>query len=61
MLFIHLVLFQILHLKLSANPSRSIRSAMLYDGSITDFDSRLREFDIGTCLEVFLAISVAKV
>ncbi|KAI0495708.1 hypothetical protein KFK09_022011 [Dendrobium nobile] len=45
---------KILHLKLSANLSRqkSIRSTILYDGSITDFDSRLREFDIGTCLEV---------
>lgn len=45
---------KILHLKLSANPSeqKSIRSAILCDGSITDFDSRFCEFDIGTCLEV---------
>lgn len=45
---------KILHTKLSASPSRqkNIRSAILYDGSITGFDSRLREFDIGTCLEV---------
>ncbi|XP_043689681.1 small RNA 2'-O-methyltransferase-like [Telopea speciosissima] len=46
-----------LHLKLSENsdpakPSRGIKSALLYDGSITVFDSRLGGFDIGTCLEV---------
>ncbi|KAE8655657.1 6-phosphogluconate dehydrogenase family protein isoform 1 [Hibiscus syriacus] len=33
-------------------PCRSIKSAILYDGSITDFDSRLCGFDLGTCLEV---------
>lgn len=32
--------------------SSHIESAVLYDGSITDFDSRLYGFDIGTCLEV---------
>lgn len=45
---------KILHLKLSANDSlqKSIQSTILYDGSITEFDSRLDQFDIGTCLEV---------
>ncbi|KAG0485331.1 hypothetical protein HPP92_009410 [Vanilla planifolia] len=44
---------KVLHLKLSTTPIRkSIRSAVLYDGSITNFDSRLHEFDIATCLEV---------
>ncbi|XXG74659.1 hypothetical protein AAC387_Pa07g3324 [Persea americana] len=48
---------KILHSKLSvaSDPGMqyaSIRSAVLYDGSITDFDSRLYGFDIGTCLEV---------
>ncbi|KAF8408765.1 hypothetical protein HHK36_004834 [Tetracentron sinense] len=48
---------KVLHSKLSINsdtvtPSTSIKSALLYDGSITDFDSRLYGFDIGTCLEV---------
>ncbi|KAK8629062.1 hypothetical protein V6N13_077919 [Hibiscus sabdariffa] len=33
-------------------PCKSIKSAVLYDGSITDFDSRLCGFDLGTCLEV---------
>ncbi|KAM4101380.1 hypothetical protein ACB094_05G139200 [Castanea mollissima] len=41
---------KILHSKLSNNIG--INSAILYDGSITDFDSRLCGFDIGTCLEV---------
>lgn len=46
-----------LHSKLSKNidadsPISSMDSAILYDGSITDFDSRLCGFDIGTCLEV---------
>ncbi|KAJ4976047.1 hypothetical protein NE237_001153 [Protea cynaroides] len=46
-----------LHSKLSENsdpakPSLGIKSALLYDGSITVFDSRLSGFDIGTCLEV---------
>lgn len=43
---------QVLHSKLNTNTG--IKSAVLYDGSITDFDSRLRGFDIGTCLEVCL-------
>ncbi|KAE8008261.1 hypothetical protein FH972_004790 [Carpinus fangiana] len=48
---------KILHSKLSKNtdanaPFSGIKSAILYDGSITIFDSRLYEFDIGTCLEV---------
>ncbi|KAL5977367.1 hypothetical protein ACLOJK_021713 [Asimina triloba] len=48
---------KILHSKLSADShpkvqSKGIRSAILYDGSITDFDHRLYGFDIGTCLEV---------
>ncbi|XP_021724803.1 LOW QUALITY PROTEIN: small RNA 2'-O-methyltransferase-like [Chenopodium quinoa] len=30
----------------------NIKSAILYEGSITAFDSRLSEYDIGTCLEV---------
>uniref|UniRef100_A0A0A9CZY1 Small RNA 2'-O-methyltransferase n=1 Tax=Arundo donax TaxID=35708 RepID=A0A0A9CZY1_ARUDO len=30
----------------------SVPTAVLYDGSITDFDSRLYGVDIGTCLEV---------
>ncbi|MBA0568598.1 hypothetical protein Golob_006077 [Gossypium lobatum] len=34
-------------------PCRSIKSAILFDGSITDFDSRLCGFDLATCLEVF--------
>uniref|UniRef100_A0A5B6YQG9 Small RNA 2'-O-methyltransferase n=2 Tax=Davidia involucrata TaxID=16924 RepID=A0A5B6YQG9_DAVIN len=32
--------------------STGIKSAVLYEGSITVFDSRLYGFDIGTCLEV---------
>jgi hypothetical protein len=30
----------------------TVPTAVLYDGSIIDFDSRLYGFDIGTCLEV---------
>ncbi|KAK6118277.1 hypothetical protein DH2020_047950 [Rehmannia glutinosa] len=46
-----------LHSKLNAlvdskEPSSKIKSAVLYDGSITKFDSRLHGFDIATCLEV---------
>ncbi|XP_065847121.1 small RNA 2'-O-methyltransferase [Euphorbia lathyris] len=41
---------KILHSKLSSETG--IKSAILYDGSITQFDSRLCGFDIGTCLEV---------
>ncbi|XP_022139952.1 small RNA 2'-O-methyltransferase-like isoform X2 [Momordica charantia] len=48
---------KILHSKLSTEPNgqvprTAVKSAVLYDGSITDFDPRLCEFDIGTCLEV---------
>ncbi|XP_058100049.1 small RNA 2'-O-methyltransferase isoform X2 [Magnolia sinica] len=48
---------KILHSKLSMDSdpkvqSKRISSAILYDGSITDFDARLFGFDIGTCLEV---------
>ncbi|KAF2317898.1 hypothetical protein GH714_041218 [Hevea brasiliensis] len=43
---------KILHSKLSTKSDTSIKSAVLYDGSITDFDFRLCGFDIGTCLEV---------
>ncbi|XP_058200685.1 small RNA 2'-O-methyltransferase isoform X1 [Rhododendron vialii] len=48
---------KILYSKLStssdANASSTfIKSVLLYDGSITIFDSRLYGFDIGTCLEV---------
>ncbi|MCL7021456.1 hypothetical protein MKW94_005829, partial [Papaver nudicaule] len=47
---------KVLHSKLSAahgqdSPIASIKSALLYDGSITTFDTRLYGFDIGTCLE----------
>ncbi|XP_052162550.1 small RNA 2'-O-methyltransferase [Oryza glaberrima] len=43
-----------LHQKLSKKSlmQTSVPTAVLYDGSITDFDSRLYRFDIGTCLEV---------
>ncbi|XP_072954719.1 small RNA 2'-O-methyltransferase-like [Typha angustifolia] len=45
---------KILHQKLTKNSvmQTCIRSTALYDGSITEFDSRLFGFDIGTCLEV---------
>ncbi|GMP71655.1 hypothetical protein CsSME_00029978 [Camellia sinensis var. sinensis] len=48
---------KIIHAKLSRSsdatvPSAGLKSAVLYYGSITDFDSRLYGFDIGTCLEV---------
>ncbi|KAL9673177.1 hypothetical protein QQ045_029431 [Rhodiola kirilowii] len=33
-------------------PSRNLKSAILYDGSIIECDSQLCGFDIGTCLEV---------
>lgn len=53
---------QILYSKLStssdANASSTfIKSVLLYDGSITIFDSRLYGFDIGTCLEVLGSLS----
>ncbi|KAM0072117.1 putative la-type HTH domain, methyltransferase type 12, HEN1, double-stranded RNA binding domain 2 [Helianthus debilis subsp. tardiflorus] len=46
-----------LHSKLSTNStnpvqSSRLKSALLLDGSITTFDSRLYDCDIGTCLEV---------
>uniref|UniRef100_A0A0D9WVU7 Small RNA 2'-O-methyltransferase n=1 Tax=Leersia perrieri TaxID=77586 RepID=A0A0D9WVU7_9ORYZ len=43
-----------LHQKLSKKSlmHTTVPTAVLYDGSITDFDSRLYRFDIGTCLEV---------
>nr|CAD1832064.1 unnamed protein product [Ananas comosus var. bracteatus] len=43
---------KVLHQKLSKTSLNQMKSAELYDGSITDFDSRLCGFDIGTCLEV---------
>ncbi|KAK1369095.1 Small RNA 2'-O-methyltransferase [Heracleum sosnowskyi] len=46
---------KILHTKLTTKTeagSSQIKSAVLYDGSITTFDSRVYGFDIGTCLEV---------
>lgn len=48
---------QILHSKLNAASgaapaTNGIKSAFLFEGSITDFDSRLYGSDIGTCLEV---------
>ncbi|XP_047311145.1 small RNA 2'-O-methyltransferase-like [Impatiens glandulifera] len=44
---------KILHSKLSKNlAGAGIKTALLYDGSIIEFDSRLYGFDIGTCLEV---------
>ncbi|XP_027089661.1 small RNA 2'-O-methyltransferase-like isoform X1 [Coffea arabica] len=48
---------KMLHSKLNSKldykvSSNRIKSAVLYDGSITNFDSRLCGFDIGTCLEV---------
>ncbi|KZV39536.1 small RNA 2'-O-methyltransferase-like [Dorcoceras hygrometricum] len=46
-----------LHTKLNSlldakDTSSVIKSAVLYDGSITAYDSRLHGFDIATCLEV---------
>ncbi|GMH01422.1 hypothetical protein Nepgr_003261 [Nepenthes gracilis] len=46
---------RILHLKLAKSQAivpSGIKQALLYEGSITVFDSRLHGFDIGTCLEV---------
>ncbi|KAK6797161.1 hypothetical protein RDI58_004863 [Solanum bulbocastanum] len=48
---------KILHSKLNGNieaeqPINSIKSAILYDGSILTCDSRLCGYDIATCLEV---------
>jgi hypothetical protein len=45
---------QSLHQKLSKKSlmQTSVPTAVLYHGSVTDFDSRIYGFDIGTCLEV---------
>ncbi|KAH6796424.1 hypothetical protein C2S51_037410 [Perilla frutescens var. frutescens] len=48
---------KLLHLKLNSlsdsdAPNSKIKHAVLYDGNITKFDSRLHGFDIATCLEV---------
>lgn len=48
---------KVLHSKLAAKSdtltaTSSLKSVVLYDGSITVFDHRLYRFDIGTCLEV---------
>ncbi|CAI0545522.1 unnamed protein product, partial [Linum tenue] len=43
---------KILHSKLAANTDIAVKSAILYDGSITVHDPRLCGFDIATCLEV---------
>ncbi|KAK3023926.1 hypothetical protein RJ639_043596 [Escallonia herrerae] len=46
-----------LHSKLSPNSNtllsnNRLKSALLYEGSVTNFDHRLSGFDVGTCLEV---------
>ncbi|KAF4376923.1 hypothetical protein F8388_022639 [Cannabis sativa] len=52
-LIIRFCAIRILHSKLNANEAcAGIKSAILYHGSITEFDPRLCGFDIGTCLEV---------
>ncbi|CAN1150800.1 Small RNA 2'-O-methyltransferase [Linum perenne] len=43
---------KILNSKLTAKTDIAVKSAILYDGSITVYDSRLHGVDIGTCLEV---------
>ncbi|KAB2601553.1 small RNA 2'-O-methyltransferase-like [Pyrus ussuriensis x Pyrus communis] len=51
----HKRVLPIRHSKLNSNSDAStsaMKSAILYDGSITNFDSRLSGFGIGTCLEV---------
>ncbi|XP_010449140.1 PREDICTED: small RNA 2'-O-methyltransferase-like isoform X2 [Camelina sativa] len=42
---------KMLHIKLNKEDC-NVKSATLYDGSILEFDSRLYDVDIGTCLEV---------
>ncbi|XP_010439550.1 PREDICTED: small RNA 2'-O-methyltransferase-like [Camelina sativa] len=42
---------KMLHIKLNKE-DYNVKSATLYDGSILEFDSRLYDVDIGTCLEV---------
>ena len=56
-----LLILQILHSKFDSNSDAStsaMKSAILYDGSITNFDSRLSGFDIGACVEVISNIFV---
>lgn len=43
--------FQMLQSKLNKGAC-NLKSAILYDGSILEVDSRLHDIDIGTCLEV---------
>ncbi|KAJ6887410.1 hypothetical protein NC651_027669 [Populus alba x Populus x berolinensis] len=43
---------KVLHAKLSSKSDAGVKSAILYDGSITEFEPQLCGFDIGTCLEV---------
>lgn len=59
------ITIQILHSKLGRNsdagePSLGIKSAILYEGSITYFDPRLYGCDIGTCLEVLLSFTALR-
>ncbi|KAL0727414.1 hypothetical protein Bca4012_023507 [Brassica carinata] len=42
---------KMLHVKLNKEAC-NVNTATLYDGSILEFDSRLHDIDIGTCLEV---------
>ncbi|CAA7054586.1 unnamed protein product [Microthlaspi erraticum] len=42
---------KMLHSKLNKEAG-NVKSATLYDGSILEFDTRLHDIDIGTCLEV---------
>lgn len=42
-------------------PCKGINSVVLYEGSITSFDSRLHGFDIGTCLEVLTRLEALTV
>lgn len=46
-----------LHVKLNKEAC-NVNTATLYDGSILEFDSRLFDIDIGTCLEVLLLFFV---
>ncbi|CAN0911354.1 Small RNA 2'-O-methyltransferase [Linum grandiflorum] len=43
---------KILNSKLAAKTDLAVKTAILYEGSITVYDSRLHGVDIGTCLEV---------
>lgn len=51
--------FQMLHSKLNKEAG-NVKSATLYDGSILEFDSRLHDIDIGTCLEVLQILCSSK-